>query len=65
MLAAIFSFKQFTLVYLLTGGGPGGATDTLVVRIYQTAFRFHNFPYAATIEGGKQLLAGDPLPFKP
>ena len=49
VLAAIFSFKQFTLVFLLTGGGPGGATDTLVVRIYQTAFRFHNFPYAATI----------------
>jgi multiple sugar transport system permease protein len=49
VLAAIFSFKQFTLVYLLTGGGPAGATDTLVVRIYQTAFRFHNFPYAATI----------------
>lgn len=49
VLAAIFSFKQFTLVFLLTGGGPGGATDTLVVRVYNTAFRFHNFPYAATI----------------
>jgi multiple sugar transport system permease protein len=49
VLAAIFSFKQFTLVYLLTGGGPGDVTDTLVIRIYQTAFRFHNFPYAATI----------------
>lgn len=49
VLAAIFAFKQFTLVFLLTGGGPAGATDTLVVRIYQTAFRFHNFPYAATI----------------
>jgi multiple sugar transport system permease protein len=49
VLAAIFSFKQFTLIFLLTGGGPSGATDTIVVRVYQTAFRFHNFPYAATI----------------
>lgn len=49
VLAAIFSFKQFTLVFLLTGGGPGGVTDTLVVRVYNTAFRFHNFPYAATV----------------
>jgi multiple sugar transport system permease protein len=49
VLAAIFSFKQFTLIFLLTGGGPSGATDTIVVRVYQTAFRFHNFPYAATV----------------
>src|SRR5215208_3952328 len=49
VLAAIFSFKQFTIIWLLTGGGPSGATDTIVVRVYQTAFRFHNFPYAATI----------------
>jgi len=49
VLAAIFSFKQFTIIFLLTGGGPSGATDTIVIRVYQTAFRFHNFPYAATI----------------
>lgn len=49
VLAAIYSFKQFTLIYLLTGGGPSGKTDTIVIRVYQTAFRFHHFPYAATI----------------
>lgn len=49
VLAAIFSFKQFTIIFLLTGGGPSGATDTIVIRVYQTAFRFHNFPYAATV----------------
>jgi multiple sugar transport system permease protein len=49
VLAAIYSFKQFTLIFLLTGGGPSGATETIVVRVYQTAFRFHNFPYAATL----------------
>lgn len=48
VLAAIFSFKQFTIIWLLTGGGPSGATETIVIQVYQTAFRFHNFPYAST-----------------
>jgi multiple sugar transport system permease protein len=49
VLAAIYSFKQFTIIWLLTGGGPSGATETIVIRVYQTAFRFHNFPYASTL----------------
>ncbi len=49
VLAAIYAFKQFTIIWLLTGGGPAGATDTIVIRIYQTAFRFYDFSYAATI----------------
>jgi multiple sugar transport system permease protein len=47
VLASIFSFKQFTIIWLLTGGGPSGATETIVVRIYQEAFRFHDFSYAS------------------
>jgi multiple sugar transport system permease protein len=49
VLAAIFSFKQFTIIFLLTGGGPARATETIVVSVYQTAFRFHDFPYAAAL----------------
>ncbi len=49
VLAAIYAFKQFTIIWLLTGGGPAGATETIVIRIYQTAFRFYDFSYAATI----------------
>lgn len=49
VLACIFSFRQFTIIFLLTGGGPSGATETLVVRIYNTAFRFYDFSYGATI----------------
>lgn len=49
VLAAIFSFKQFTIIYLLTGGGPSGKTETIVIRVYQTAFRFHDFPYASAL----------------
>jgi multiple sugar transport system permease protein len=46
VLASIFSFKQFTIIYLMTGGGPSGATETIVMRIYNTAFRFYDYSYA-------------------
>ena len=49
VLASIYAFKQFTIIWLMTGGGPAGATETIVIRIYQTAFRFYDFSYAATI----------------
>ncbi len=49
VLASIFSFKQFTIIYLMTGGGPSGATETIVMRIYNTAFRFYDYSYATAI----------------
>ena len=49
VLAAIYSFKQFTIIWLLTGGGPAGATETIVIRVYNTAFRFYDFNYAAAL----------------
>lgn len=49
VLASIFSFKQFTLIFLMTGGGPAGATETIVLRIFNTAFRFYDYSYAAAI----------------
>jgi multiple sugar transport system permease protein len=47
VLASIFSFKQFTIIYLMTGGGPIGATETIVIRIFNTAFRFYDYSYAS------------------
>ncbi len=50
VLVSIFAFKQFTLIWLTTGGGPyGGITETLVLKIYQTAFRFFDLAYGATL----------------
>lgn len=49
LLAFIFAFRQFTLIWLTTGGGPGRDTETLVVSIYNTAFRFFDRSYGATI----------------
>ncbi|MBX3080366.1 MAG: sugar ABC transporter permease [Anaerolineae bacterium] len=49
VLACIFAFRQLVLIWLTTGGGPGGATETLVIRVYNTAFRFFDFSYGATL----------------
>ncbi len=49
LLAFVFSFQQFTLIWLTTGGGPVQATETLAVMIYQEAFRFFDYSYAATL----------------
>lgn len=37
------AFRIFDLVYILTGGGPGGGTETLSVLTYQTLFRDLDF----------------------
>ena len=49
VLAMIFSFKQFTIIYLMTGGGPSLSTETVVMRIFNTAFRFYDYSYATAI----------------
>ncbi len=49
ILACIFSFRQFVLIFLATGGGPGRATETLVISVYKAAFKSFDFSYGATI----------------
>lgn len=49
ILTAIWDFKTFDLVWILTGGGPGYATEVLPTLIYKTAFSRLNFGYAAAI----------------
>jgi multiple sugar transport system permease protein len=47
ILATIGSFQVFTSVLILTNGGPGHSSKTLVTLIYDTAFRDGNFGYAS------------------
>lgn len=47
MLSTIGSFQVFTQIILMTGGGPGNATETLVHVIYKTAFRDMEFGLAS------------------
>ncbi len=42
------NLRLFDQVYLLTGGGPAGATDTIATLIYRTAFANSDFGYSAT-----------------
>lgn len=39
----------FDLIYILTGGGPAGATSVLIFYIYEQAFLFGEYGYAAAI----------------
>ena len=49
LLAFIFSFQQFTLIWKTTGGGPVDATQTISIMIYNTAFQFFDYSYASAI----------------
>ncbi|MEG0911787.1 MAG: sugar ABC transporter permease [Ruthenibacterium sp.] len=66
-LGTIWSFQVFDMVYTMTGGGPGLSTVTLVLTIYNTAFKEYNMGYASAIallmfvfvlliSGGQKLL---------
>ena len=46
----IFSFQVFDLIYIMTSGGPNGATDVLVYSIYKEGFEF--------FEAGKSCALG-------
>jgi multiple sugar transport system permease protein len=48
-LGTIWSFQIFDLVYLMTNGGPGRSTMTLVLTIYNAAFLQYNFGYACAV----------------
>lgn len=47
LLRAIWDFKEFDLIYLLTGGGPVDATRTLSLLVYQQAFGLNQMGLAA------------------
>ncbi|NJL91210.1 MAG: sugar ABC transporter permease [Coleofasciculaceae cyanobacterium SM2_1_6] len=46
---AIFTFRGFEQVYVITGGGPMNSTNLLVYYIYQEAFAQFDFGYAAAV----------------
>lgn len=48
-LGTIWSFQVFDLVYSMTGGGPGRSTLTLVLIIYQYAFKQYKMGYACAV----------------
>lgn len=49
LLRAIWDFKEFDLIFLLTGGGPAGGTETLPILVYREAFQLLNFGRGAAV----------------
>jgi len=52
----IQAFSIFDLVYVMTGGGPGGATETVSVYAYQSMMRYLDFGYAAAVSVAMMVL---------
>jgi len=57
VLSIIGTLQLFTEPFLITGGGPGNATMTLGVYLYQQGFRSFNFGYASALAYTVALLA--------
>jgi multiple sugar transport system permease protein len=49
MMLTIACFKIFDLIMVMTRGGPGRATNVLVIHTYNTAFREFRFGYSSAI----------------
>ncbi|HEU5375951.1 MAG TPA: sugar ABC transporter permease [Ktedonobacteraceae bacterium] len=49
VLTMIGSMKTFDLIFVMTNGGPGNASETLALRIYNEAFNLNHFGYATAV----------------
>lgn len=49
MITIIGAFKVFGSIYVLTGGGPAGATNVLVMYLYQVGFKMFEYGKASAI----------------
>ena len=45
----LWIFRDFSIIYVLTGGGPLKATQTLSILTYEQAFSFFKMGYASAI----------------
>lgn len=49
IISLINSFQVFDQIFVMTGGGPGGATTVLVEQIYNQAFKYGKMGYASAM----------------
>jgi multiple sugar transport system permease protein len=49
IMLTIASFKVFDLILVMTGGGPGRATNVLVIHTYNMAFKEFRYGYSSAI----------------
>jgi multiple sugar transport system permease protein len=51
------AWGAFDIVYVMTGGGPGGSTETVSLYAFENFFRYLDFGYGAAIVTHATLLA--------
>ncbi|RXJ02573.1 sugar ABC transporter permease [Anaerobacillus alkaliphilus] len=49
ILAIIGSLKYFDLIWIMTGGGPAGASEVIASYMYKNAFTMYNFGYGSAV----------------
>lgn len=49
LLTTIWTFNSFNVIYVLTSGGPMGATETMMIRIYKEIFGKYDLGMGATM----------------
>jgi len=49
LLRTIEAFKAFDTIYVITRGGPGDASETLNMFLYQNAFSYFHTGYASAV----------------
>ena len=49
LMALIWTFNNFSMIYVMTGGGPAGATDILTTFVYKAGFKSFDFGYASAL----------------
>jgi multiple sugar transport system permease protein len=54
---AVQSYGAFDIVYVMTGGGPGGSTETVSLYAFQNYFRYLDFGYGSAIAIQSALVA--------
>lgn len=52
------AYGAFDLVYVLTGGGPGGSTETVSLYAFQNVFRYLDFGYGGAVATQAALILG-------
>jgi multiple sugar transport system permease protein len=49
LVSAVSGSQAFDLIYIMTRGGPANSTSLVIFYIYQQAFQFNNYGYAAAM----------------
>lgn len=56
VLSMVGSLKYFDLIYVMTGGGPGNASELMATYMYKNAFLSQRMGYGSTIASGMFII---------